>query len=384
MIRSFFRHASCCRLLLLVPFLVACTTSPTSGRSQLNILPGSLETTVPDLRYEVKTLLVSSGSYCPEEQTHCPERENAERLAQRIGPMAEQLGLEAARLSPELAQRVPGIEVFVTPGNTASISSSAGGKIAIEAGIASLDLSDTDLAFALGRELGRLAAAHHRESTSAGLMVSLIAGSPLTSTYLATTLLADIIFPVGILAKLGISMLASLGTEQLVEASQQAEADLFASRLLRATGYDPRELGKPIDKAPQDGIPIGWLATFLASRASIAAQALPDPWPDDALPSIFVSPEEPWPDDIPELPALAAEAASLAAQSAVQPVAPDPAGKTSIEEKTDAPEQADPTTRKRSAGKKIRKKTAKKTKRPAKQQKQEKQQATQQTKQRGK
>lgn len=355
--------APCQPLLLLVPifFLVACTTSPTSGRTQFNILPGALETSLPDLRYEVKTLLVSDGSYCPEAQTTCPARESAERLAQRIGPLAEQLGLEAARLSPELAQRVPLIEVFVIPGNAASVTSSAGGKIAVEAGLGALDLPQTDLAFALGRELGRLAAAHHRESASAGLAVSLVAGSPLSSAYLATTLLADIIFPVGLLAKLGISMIASLGTEQLVEVTQQAEADLFASRLLRATGYDPRELDKPLDTAKQGAIPIGWLATFLASRASIAAQSLPDPWPDDALPTVYTL-EEPWPDELIELPALAAEAASLSAQSAAESVRPDPPEKSSAKEKTNPPVAKNAGAKKKPVGKKDRKKTPAKTK----------------------
>lgn len=369
MIRLSSRHVVCCRLLLLVPFLVACTTSPTSGRTQFNILPGTLATTVPDLRYEVKTLLVSGGSYCPQEQTNCPERESAERLAQRIGPMAERLGLEAARLSPELAQRVPQIEVFVMPGAAASITSSAGGKIAVEAGIGALDLSQTDLAFALGRELGRLAAAHHRESASAGLAVSLVAGSPLTSAYLATTLLADIIFPIGMLAKLGVSMIASLGTEQLVEVSQQAEADLFASRLLRATGYDPRELEKPLDEATQGAVPIGWLATFLVSRASIAAQALPDPWPDEALPAVITL-AEPWPDEAIELPALAtlaAEATVLTAHGAAEPMQPDPAEETSAEEKADPPARAGTAVREKPIGKKIRKKAPEKTKQSTKQ-----------------
>jgi Zn-dependent protease with chaperone function len=285
--------------------LAGCTTSPTSGRAQFNVLPGALETSVPDLRFGVKTLLVAGGDYCREEENPCPAREAAEKLAQRIAPIAERLGARAAELSPEMTSRVPQVEVFVVPGDSPSVTSSAGGKIAVGAGLARLELSDTDLALALAREFGRLAAAHHRESTSAGLAVSLIAGSPLTSAYLATSILADIIFPMGALAKVGLSLLASMGTEQLVEASQQDEADEFAAKLMLAAGYDPVALAEPRPDAPQGTVRFGWLSSYFTSRAKIAAMAQPDPWPDEApAPLALAAAAEPWPDEA--LPLLAA------------------------------------------------------------------------------
>ncbi len=279
--------------------LAGCTTSPTSGRAQFNVLPGELETTVPSLRYEAKTL-IAGGDYCRAGENTCPTRESAERLAQRIAPVAEQLGLKTAQLSPEMTHRIPQVEVIVVPGDAPTVSSSAGGKIAVGAGLARLELSETDLAFALAREFGRLAAAHHRESTSAGLAVSLIAGSPLTGAYLATTLLADLLFPMGALAKLGISLAASMGTEQLVEVAQQDEADEFAGKLLMAAGYDPKTLALALPDAPQGGMQIGWLASYVASRARVAATAQPDPWPDNAGPSLALDADhEPWPDEAP-------------------------------------------------------------------------------------
>jgi Zn-dependent protease with chaperone function len=258
-------------LLACAVLLGACTTSPTSGRPQFNLLPDPLETAVPDLRFEVKTLLATGGGYCREEENPCPAKEAAEHLARRIAPIAARLGNKATELSSEMAQRVPQVEVFVVPGESVSVSSSAGGKIAVGGGLARLDLSDTDLALALAREFGRLAAAHHRESTSAGLAVSLIAGSPLTSAYLATSIIADLIFPMGALAKAGISLLASLGTEQLVEASQQDEADAFAAKLLPAAGYDLRQLADVRPYAHESAIRVGWLPSYLASRAKLAA-----------------------------------------------------------------------------------------------------------------
>jgi Zn-dependent protease with chaperone function len=299
-----------------------CSTSPTSGRTQFNILPGELETTVPDLRFGAKTLLVSGGEYCREDENPCPAREAAEKLAQRIAPIAERLGTTAAQLSPELVSRIPQVEVFVVPGDSTSVSSSAGGRIAVGAGLARLDLTDTDLAFALAREFGRLAAAHHRESASAGLAVSLVAGSPLTSAYLATSILADIIFPMGALAKVGISLLASMGTEQLVEASQQDEADEFAAKLIMAAGYDPKALAEPRPNPPQGGLQVGWLPSFLASRGKVAALALPDPWPDEAPAPVALSTAapDPWPDDeqvIPPQEVAAMAGAAVVSQLAV-------------------------------------------------------------------
>ncbi|CAG0943307.1 hypothetical protein GPROT2_02071 [Gammaproteobacteria bacterium] len=277
--------------------LAACTASPTSGRAQFNILPDPLETAVPDLRFQAKTLIAAVGGYCREEENPCPAREAAEKLAQRLAPIAERLGAKAAELSPEMTRRVPQVEVFVVPGDSPSVRSSASGKIAVEAGLARIPLSDVDLAFALAREFGRLAAAHHRESTSAGLAVSLIAGSPLTSAYLATSLLADIVFPMGALAKIGISLLASMGTEQLVEASQQDEADAFAAKLMQAAGFDPAALAEPRPDASQGAVLIGWLSSYFASRAKVAEMLRPDPWPDEALPAIArADPPEPWPD----------------------------------------------------------------------------------------
>ena len=299
------------RLIVLIAvtmLLAACTTSPTSGRAQFNLLPGQLEATISDIRFDVKTLLTTSAAFCGEGEQECAAREAAEKLSRRVAHIAERLGSKVVELSPEIVSRVPHVEVFVVPGDSPSVSSSAGGRIAVEAGLAHLDLSDTDLAFALAREFGRLAAAHHRESASAGLAVSLVAGSPLTSAYLATTLLADIVFPMGALAKFGISLLASMGTEQLVEASQQGEADAFAAKLMLAAGYDLKALADPWPDAPQDAARIGWLSSFFASRAKVGAMAQPDPWPDEApAPRFLAAAADPWPDEAPPSTVMALE-----------------------------------------------------------------------------
>jgi len=259
--------------LLAIAILIAgCTTSPTSGRTQFNILPAPLEGSVSDLRFGVKTML-GADDYCRDTEGPCVIREEAGKLASRIAPIAERLGAVAPQLSPELVTRVPRVEVFVVPSESASVSSSGGGKIAVNSGLGRLDLSDTDLALALAREFGRLAAAHHRESTSAGLAVSLVAGSPLVGAYLATSILADFLFPMGSLVKLGISVLGSIGTEQLVEVSQQDEADEFAGKLMLAAGYDLRELAETRPDSPENTARIGWLPGYFTSRARIAGMA---------------------------------------------------------------------------------------------------------------
>ena len=103
----------------------ACSTSPTSGRTQFNILPEPLETRVPDIRFEVHTLLTSKGEYCSENESPCAALEQAEKLTQRMAPMAERLGKLAVDLSPELAKRVPLVEVFVVAKDSPSVISSA-------------------------------------------------------------------------------------------------------------------------------------------------------------------------------------------------------------------------------------------------------------------
>lgn len=314
-------------LLLAASILVAgCSTSPTSGRTQFNILPAPLETKVSDLRFSVKTEL-GTGDFCRDKEEPCAIREEAAKLAERLAPIAERLGAVAPQLSPELVNRVPRVEVFVLPSESASVRSSGGGKIAVDAGLGRLDLSDADLALALAREFGRLAAAHHRESTSAGLAVSLVAGSPLVGTYLATSILADILFPMGSLVKLGISLLGSVGTEQLVEASQQEEADDFAGKLMLAAGYDLRELAAARPGAPESGLKIGWLPGYFTSRARVAAMAPPaesiakvdvkrEPLPDDKVVAATAPAEPP-------VPAPAGQAAPAGVKTEI--AAPDPA-----------------------------------------------------------
>lgn len=274
--------AGCVRALVLLAcaFLgAACTTSPTTGRTQFNILPEHLETRVPDLRFEVHTLLTSKAEYCRDEEGPCPALEQAERLSKRLAPIAELLGNKAVELSPELARRVPLVEVFVVAKDSPSVTSSAGGKIAVSSALAQLDLPDADLALAMAREFGRLAAAHHRESTSAGLAVSLVAGSPLAGAYLATSILADILFPMGALFKLGISLVGSMGAEQLVEMSQQEEADDFAGKLMQAAGYDLADLARPHPGLEEGAIKIGWLPRFVESRARIARMSIANETP---------------------------------------------------------------------------------------------------------
>ena len=356
----------------------ACSTSPTSGRTQFNILPEPLETRVPDIRFEVHTLLTSKGEYCSENESPCAALEQAEKLTQRMAPMAERLGKLAVDLSPELAKRVPLVEVFVVAKDSPSVISSAGGKIAVSSSMAQLDLSDADLAFALAREFGRLAAAHHRESTSAGLAVSLLAGSPLTGAYLATTILADLLFPMGTLLKLGISLIGSMGTEQLVEISQQEEADAFAGKLMSAAGYDLRDLAKPHPGLEEGTAMIGWLPRFVASRAKVASMAPPPETATQvaadqtAAPNMNIdSAPDTQPAETPPPELIASDVAVVEAVPETKEVVVASEARPAETLKTeDAPPKAEPTKAQeaeKSAGKKSKKKkrkSSKKKKRP--------------------
>lgn len=260
-----------------------CATSPTSGRLQFNLLPGSLESTYSDLRFGVSTRIYAATESCQETGNICASQIDAEHLARRVAPIAERLGTVTPQLSPELTERIPLVEVFVVPNDSPAVTSSGGGKIAFNSGLARLDFSDTDLALALAREFGRLASAHHRESTSAGLAVSIISSSPTISGFVATSFLADLLFPIGSMFKVGLSLLGSLGTEQLVERSQQDEADSFAGKLMQAAGYDLRALAEALPDMQENAPTIGWLPNYLASRALVAGMIPPPPSAVEAL-----------------------------------------------------------------------------------------------------
>lgn len=265
-----------------------CSTSPVTGRQQLNVLVEPIHTAYSDFKLAFLATPRERGPLCAT-QGDCTEPPAVSRLEEAIQRIAARLAPAATQLSPELAERIPRIEVFVADKDAPGASSSPGGKIAVHSGIAALDLGEEELAFALAREIGRLAHAHHREAASAGVTASLATNLALANTTVASLVLLDFLVPWSALMKFAAAFGSSLTAQTAVERSQQEEADEFACRLLVAAAYDPARLRREL---PEDALDTGWPTAFSASlhwaavyrerQASAATQSMP---PDPEAPS---------------------------------------------------------------------------------------------------
>lgn len=244
-----------------------CSTSPVTGRQQLNLLVEPIHTAYSDFKLTVFATPREPLATCGPPRD-CVADPPLIRLQAEIEVIAVRLGQAANQLSPELPERIPRIEVFVAEKEAPGASSSPGGRIAVHSGISALGLSQEELAFAVGREIGRLAHAHHREAASAGVTASLATNLALANTTVASLVLLDFLLPWGALMKFAAAFGSSVAAQTAVEDSQQEEADEFAVRLLSAAGYDPARLRRELPAADRTG----WAASFSASLLWAAGQ----------------------------------------------------------------------------------------------------------------
>jgi hypothetical protein len=250
-----------------------CSTSPVSGRQQLNVLAEPIHAVYSDLRFGVLTAPRVQSERCASDAEECRQDEVAIRLQHEIGVVAGRLVPVAAKLSPELWLRVPLIEVFVVDDSSPGTSSSPGGRIAIHAGIAALGLNDAELAFVVAREIGRLAHAHHREIASAGAAASVATNLILANTTVASLVILDFLVPWSALFKFAAAFGSSVAAQAAIEVDQQEEADEFAGRLLVEAGYDLATLRRDIPEQSSGLAKLRWISAFYNSRQWAADNA---------------------------------------------------------------------------------------------------------------
>lgn len=169
------------------------------------------------------------------------------------------LRLQAAAQSsyPEEVKRIGAFDIYVADAKEISTMSSGTGKIAINAGFASVKPTDPWLAFVIAREMGHVVAGHHESNSGASIAVSV---------------LMTLLLPGSGLLKSAIS----LGGSELASGSrrekQGQEADAVAFKLLAAAGYSSKTVVRSLRQKPlgEEDASTAWATDFHASVARLA------------------------------------------------------------------------------------------------------------------
>lgn len=189
--------------------------------------------------------------------------ESVERFALQVERVAAVLQEGAQALYPDLALRVPGLmqnrfDVYVVAGDEPGSTSSANGRIALNAALGPLAPYDEWLAFVIAREMGHVIARHHEENSAASI---------------ATSVILNILLPGSSLLKSAISAGGAgiaAGSKRDVQAP---EADAIAIELLTAAGYRLEEVALALRVGP---VPAGngnWPQNFRSSATTLRAEA---------------------------------------------------------------------------------------------------------------
>lgn len=199
-----------------------------------------------------------------DENTNCPTQadKDAIRFDLQVQRIAGVLQNGAEYLYPDLAQRIPGLEgsrfdVYVVDGDEPGSSSSANGKIALNAVLGAWQPYDDWLAFVIAREMGHVIARHHEENSAASITTSvvmnfLIPGSSLLKGVLST----------------GGAGIAGRSKRDV----QALEADAIALSLLKAAGFRLRDVSLSLLAAPamlDDGL---WSQNFRKSSDNLLVE----------------------------------------------------------------------------------------------------------------
>ena len=177
---------------------------------------------------------------------------------ERVGA---ELATEARSLAPELFTRISAFHIGVETGIDAGTGSSAGGRIALAAGLAALDPTDDVVAFLIAREMGHVIARHGEEDAGARMAFS------------ALTALVPI---GGLIVKLAASVLGSQALTTTWAERQRHEADELALVLLERCQRSPAvialnlRVGLKRERLPEDE----WGAYFAQSAERVDAIAL--------------------------------------------------------------------------------------------------------------
>jgi hypothetical protein len=242
-------------LLLGLALLGGCSTHPITGRDQILPLP-AVQAAYADFDYDLSTVALSLGA-SPSCGQDCLSAERAADFAGRVQAIGAQLEVSARDMSPDLFKRISKFRIEVSGAIDVGSGSSAGGRIALGAGLATLEPSDTVIALLLAREMAHVIARHAEENSGASMVFSalgmLLPGINVLVRFMATTL--------------GSGALKSSWQTQ-----QQREADEIAVALLQRIGVSASEIAHGLEaemkraRLPQDE----WGTRLLESEKRIA------------------------------------------------------------------------------------------------------------------
>ena len=242
--------------------MAGCATVSTDDRTRMVDIP--MAATHADIAFTITTGARRSTG-C-QENVACPaqaDRDAATRFAQQVERVAGALQKGAQSLYPDLAQRVPGLvgnrfDVYVVDGTEPGSSSSANGRIALNAGLGARQPYDDWMAFAIAREMGHVIARHHEENSAASITTSVIMNILIPGSGLLKTLVSA-----------GGSKIAATSQRDV----QTLEADAIALDLLQAAGFRLRDVSLTlrIESALLDDGP--WSRSFRDSSEHFIAEA---------------------------------------------------------------------------------------------------------------
>lgn len=225
--------------------LAACATSP-GGRGQL-VAPTGLQgvaATYSEVDLNLKLVLLSDVDEC--RGSECLSREAFDERVQTIGKF---LADAAYRLHPDLVERFPAFDIRVIDKAESGFASSASGTILVFRGTAGLGLTESELEFALAREMGHVIGRHHEENVATSVVVSLLAQVLMPVLNIAGG--AAALVSAGTLQNTALATAASYAGSAALKASfrpaQVAESDLIALELLTESHRDCREVADSLE-----------------------------------------------------------------------------------------------------------------------------------------
>jgi hypothetical protein len=247
-------------VLLGVALLSGCATNPVTGRNQVLALP-AVQTAYADASFALSAGIQRIGPVPPCDKD-CGDAEDMARFARRVTTIGARLESAARDEAPELFKRIEGFQIEVDESLGVRTASSAGGRIVLGTELASLEPTDTVIAFLIAREMAHVIGRHAEEDSGASLVMSalgmiLLPGFSLILRYVATTV-------------------ASSALKRSWATDQQREADEIAVALLERSGisapYIALELESGVKRArlPDDE----WGARYRESTQRVIEMAV--------------------------------------------------------------------------------------------------------------
>jgi hypothetical protein len=242
-------------LLSCLALLGGCSTHPITGRGQILPLP-AVQAVYADIDYALTTVALTIAAL-PSCGQDCVSAERAAGFAGRVQALGAQLEVSARDTSPELFKRIKKFRIEVSGALDVATASSASGRIALGAGLAGLEPSDTVIAFLLAREMAHVIGRHAEENSGASMVFSalgmLLPGINVLVRFMATTLGSGVL-------------------KDSWQTQQQREADEIAVALLHRIGLSAGDIARGLEgeikraRLPQNE----WGERYLESEKRIA------------------------------------------------------------------------------------------------------------------